>query len=328
MAGGLLPFIVRRLLLVPITLFAVLLITFAFTQIAPGDPVRIITGSRTPDPATAEAIREEFGLNGSFVERFANYVEGLVTEFDLGPSYFNRSPKRSVWELLRGRIWISAQLGLITLGLIYLIGVPLGIYAALHRGTWKDPSTIGGLMVFDAIPVVVLIPLIIWFFVFVLDDFFRLFGFDVPSVWTPGDPASYLIPVISLTVPALAGMARFVRTSVLTVLDEDYVRTAYAKGLRQRTVIYRHVLRNALLPLSTVMALSVVGVVSGALFTETLYGVPGVGQFIFQSITQRDFNVLLAFTLLIAFLFAMANLVIDILYIFIDPRIRYSRRSG
>ena len=328
MDGGVLPFIARRLLLVVPTLFVVLLITFALTQAAPGDPVRIITGSRAPDPVVAEAIREDFGLNGGFVERFSDYSWNLVTKFDLGPSYFFRSPQRSVQELLGERIWVSTQLGLISLALIYLIGIPLGVYAAVNRGKWKDPTTVGVMMIFDAIPVIVMIPLMTWLLVFQLDDVVRLFGFSVPSIWTPGDAASYIIPVAALTLPSIAGMTRFVRTSVLSVLDEDYVRTAYAKGLRERTVLYRHVLRNALLPLSTVMGLSIVGIVSGSIFVETLYGVPGVGQFIFQSINQRDFNVLLGFTLLVSTLFVVSNTVIDVLYIFIDPRIRHSRRSG
>ena len=327
MVGGVLPFVARRLLLSVPTLFVVLFITFTLTQVAPGDPVRIITGSRTPDPVVAESIRENFGLNGSFLERFGDYTLNLVTEFDLGPSYFFRSPQRSVQELLGDRIWVSAQLGLISLALIYLLSVPLGVYAAVNRGKWKDPATVGSTMVFDAIPVIVIIPMITWLFVFQLGGFFRFLGLDVPSVWTSGNPASYIIPIIALTLPSLAGMTRFVRTSVLTVLDEDYVRTAYAKGLRTRTVLYRHVLRNALLPLSTVMALSIVAVVTGSIFTETLYGVPGVGQFVFNSINQRDFNVLLGFTLLVSALFIFANALIDVLYIFIDPRIRYSRKS-
>ena len=123
-------------------------------------------------------------------------------------------------------------------------------------------------------------------------------------------------------------MARFVRVSVLTVIDEDYVRTARAKGLGQRAVVYGHVLRNALLPLSTVMGLSIVGVVGGAIIVETLYGVPGIGAFIFQSVLQRDFNVLLGFTMLVATLLITSNLIVDICYVFIDPRIRYTRRSA
>jgi oligopeptide transport system permease protein len=327
MSSSLWAFILRRIAIAPITLFAVLLITFALTQVAPGDPVRIISGQRTPDPERAELIREEFGLNGSFIERFGDYVVGFV-QGDLGPSYFNRSPRRSVQELLGDRILVSAQIGAIALFLTYLLGIPLGVFAALHRGKWQDPSLIGGLMVFSAIPSVVFIPLFAWLLVLKGDVVFSLFGFDVPSVWTPGDPASFIIPVVALTLPSLAGMARFVRVSVLTVIDEDYVRTARAKGLGQRTIVYRHVLRNALLPLSTVMGLSVVGIVTGTIIVETLYGVPGVGQFMFQSVTQQDFNVLLGFTMLVATLLVISNLVVDVAYVFIDPRIRYSRRSA
>ncbi|MYE22725.1 MAG: ABC transporter permease [Gammaproteobacteria bacterium] len=327
MSSSLWIFIARRIAIAPITLFAVLLVTFALTQVAPGDPVRIITGQRTPDPERAELIREEFGLKGSFPERFGNYVVGFV-QGDLGLSYFNRSPQRTVQELLGERIWVSAQLGLISLALTYLLGIPLGVYAALHRGHWKDPALIGGLMVFNAVPSLVFLPLFAWLLVFQLDAFFQFFGFDIPAVWVPGDPASYLIPVVVLTLPGLAGMARFVRVSVLTVIDEDYVRTARAKGLGQRAVVYRHVLRNALLPLSTVMGLSIVGVVGGAIIVETLYGVPGIGAFIFQSVLQRDFNVLLGFTMLVATLLVVSNLIVDICYVFIDPRIRYTRRAA
>lgn len=327
MSSGLWAFIARRIAIAPVTLFAVLLITFALTQVAPGDPVRIIAGQRTPDPERAELIREEFGLNGSFVERFGNYVVGFV-QGDLGPSYFNRSPRRSVQELLGERIWVSTQIGALALFLTYLLGIPLGVYAALHRGKWQDPALVGGLMVFSAIPSLVFLPLFTWLLVLKSDDFFGLFGFDVPSVWTSGDPASFIIPVVALTLPSLAGMARFVRVSVLTVIDEDYVRTARAKGLGERTIVYRHVLRNALLPLSTVMGLSVVGVVTGTIIVETLYGVPGVGAFMFQSVLQRDFNVLLGFTMLVATLLVTSNLIVDVAYVFIDPRIRYTRRSA
>ena len=321
MAGGVLPFVLRRLLLVPLTLFAVLLITFTLTQAAPGDPVRIIFGQREPDPEVAQQIREEFGLTGGLFERFGRYTENLITEGDLGPSYFHRNPQRSVQELLGDRIWVSARIGLISLALIFLLGIPLGLFAALHRGTWRDPFSIALFMIFDAIPTIVFIPLFTWLLIFVL-------AIGVPSVWTPGDLASYVIPVTALTLPSLAGMGRFVRASVLSVLDADYVRTAHAKGLPRHVVLLRHVLRNALLPLATVMGLSIVSVVTGSIFVETLYGVPGVGAFIFESINQRDFNVLLGFTLLVATLFALANVAVDVLYLFIDPRIRYSRRSS
>ena len=189
MSSSLWVFIARRIAIAPITLFAVLLVTFALTQVAPGDPVRIITGQRTPDPERAELIREEFGLNGSFAERFGNYVVGFV-QGDLGLSYFNRSPQRTVQELLGERICVSAQPGPDLPGAdpCAPAAAPMGVFAALHRGDWKDPGLIGGLMVFSAIPSLVFLPLFAWLLVFQLDAVFLLFGFDIPAVWVPGDP--------------------------------------------------------------------------------------------------------------------------------------------
>ena len=324
--SGAVPLLLRRLALMPVLVFAVLVFTYAITQIAPGDPVRIIAGQREIEPEQAQQIRKEYGLEGNFAERFGNYFVGLVTRGDLGPSYYYRSPTRSVQELLGERIWVSAQINLIVTAVLFGLGIPLGVYAGVRRGTWKDPALIGFWKIFDSIPAPIFIVLVALLLVEVLAPVFNAFGFNVPAVWTPGDPASFLIPVISLSVPALGGMARFVRVSLLATLDDDYVRTARAKGLTDRRVLYGHVLRNALLPLSTVFGLSIVGVIGGSIIIETRYGVPGVGAFMFESILQRDFNVVLGFTLLTATLFIVVNAVIDIVYMFIDPRIRYTAR--
>lgn len=324
--SGAIPLLLRRLALVPVLVFAVLAFTYAVTQIAPGDPVQIIAGQREIEPEQADRIREEFGLNGNYIERFGNYLVGLVTRGDLGPSYYYRAPTRSVQELLSERIWVSAQINLIVVALVFALGVPLGVYAGTRRGTWKDPATIAFWKIFDSIPAPMFIVLVVLLLVEGLAPVFNAFGFNVPAVWTPGDPASFLVPVLALTIPSLGGMARFVRVSVLTTIDDDYVRTAQAKGLTERRVLYGHVLRNALLPLSTVIGLSVVGVITGSIIIETRYGVPGVGAFLFDSINQRDFNVVLGFTLLTATLFIVVNALIDILYLFIDPRIRYTAR--
>lgn len=324
--SGAIPLLLRRLALVPVLVFAVLVFTYVITQIAPGDPVEIIAGQREIDQQQAEQIREEFGLNGNFFQRFGNYFVGLVTRADLGPSYYYRSPARSVQELLGERIWVSAQINLIVMALVFGLGIPLGVYAGTRRGTWKDPATIAFWKIFDSIPSPIFIVVVVAFFAQWAAPVINAFGFNVPAVWTPGDPASYIVPVLALTIPALGGMARFVRVSLLATLDDDYVRTARAKGLTDRRVLYGHVLRNALLPLSTVIGLSIVGVIVGSIIIETRYGVPGVGAFLYRSITQRDFNVVLAFTLLTATLFIVVNAVIDIAYIFIDPRIRYTAR--
>ena len=324
--SGAVPLLLRRLALMPVLVFAVLVFTYAITQIAPGDPVRIIAGQRQIEPEQAQQIREEYGLDGNFAERFGNYFVGLITRGDLGPSYYYRSPTRSVQELLGERIWVSTQINLIVLALVFALGIPLGVYAGTRRGTWKDPATIAFWKIFDSIPAPIFIVLVALLLVEGLAPVFNAFGFNVPAAWTPGDPASFLVPVVSLSVPALGGTARFVRVSLLTTLDDDYVRTAQAKGLTERRVLYGHVLRNALLPLSTVIGLSIVGVITGSIIIETRYGVPGVGAFLFDSINQRDFNVVLGFTLLTATLFIVVNGVIDIVYMFIDPRIRYTAR--
>ena len=324
--SGAIPLLLRRLALVPVLVFAVLAFTYAITQIAPGDPVRIIAGQREIEEEQADRIREEYGLNGGYFERFGNYFVGLVTRADLGPSYYYRSPTRSVQELLGDRIWVSAQINAIVMVIVLGLGIPLGVFAGVRRGTWKDPAMIGFWKVFDSIPSPMFIVLVALLLVEGLAPVFNAFGFNVPAVWTPGDPASYLVPVIALSVPSLGGMARFVRVSLLTTLDDDYVRTARAKGLTDRRVLYGHVLRNALLPLSTVIGLSVVGVIGGSIIIETRYGVPGVGAFMFESIRQRDFNVVLGFTLLTATLFVVVNALIDMAYVFIDPRIRYTAR--
>ena len=326
MASGAIPLLIRRMLLVPILVFAVMALSYALTHAAPGDPVKIIAGARDIEPERAQQIREEFGLEGNYVQRFARYVWGVVSRRDLGPSYYYRSPVRSVQELLGERIWVSAQINLIVMGLVFGLGIPLGVYAAVHRGRWQDPALIAALKVFDSIPSPIFIVLIAVLMVNGLAGVFNFLGFNVPNVWTPGDPASYIIPVLALTLPSIGGMARFVRVSALSTMDDDYVRTARAKGLTERSILYGHVLRNAMLPLSTVFGLSIVGIIGGSIIIETAYGVPGVGQFVFQSIAQRDFNVILGFTLLTATLFIVVNALIDVLYIFIDPRIRFTAR--
>lgn len=327
MSGGAFAIVARRIILMPVQLFVILAITFALTQVAPGDPVSIIGGTRAVDPEQAELIREEFGLNGGYFERFGNYIVGLVTEGDLGPSYYYRAPKRTVEDLLVPRIWISMQISLIVMAVVYGLGIPLGVYAAVRRGTWKDPAAIGALKLFDSLPSPIFVILTMALMVEALAPLFNLFGFNVPEAWDARDPARFIVPVFALSLPVIGGIARFVRVSMLTAMDDDYIRTARAKGLGERRILYVHVFRNAMLPLSTSFGLAIIGIFTGSIVIETVYGVPGVGQFIFRSITQRDFNVLLGSTLFYSFVLLVAVMIVDILYIFIDPRIRYTARD-
>ena len=152
MGSGAIPILVRRLLLVPLLVFAVMALVYALTHAAPGDPVKIIAGSRDIEPERAAEIRQEFGLEGGYFERFGRYVWGVVSRGDLGPSYYYRSPVRSVQELLGERIWVSAQINLIVMALVFGLGIPMGVYAAVHRGRWQDPTLIATLKVFDGKP--------------------------------------------------------------------------------------------------------------------------------------------------------------------------------
>ena len=180
MASGAIPLLIRRLLLVPILVFAVMALTYALTHAAPGDPVKIIAGARNIEPERAQQIREEFGLEGTYVERFARYVWGVVSRGDLGPSYYYRSPVRSVQELLGERIWVSAQINLIVMGIVFGLGIPLGVYAAVHRGRWQDPALIAFLKIFDSIPSPIFIVLMAALMVNWLAPAFNFLSFNVP----------------------------------------------------------------------------------------------------------------------------------------------------
>ena len=197
MNTAVIPILTRRLLLVPILVLAVMALTYALTHAAPGDPVKIIAGARDIEPQRAQEIREEFGLEGNYLQRFSRYVWGVVSRGDLGPSYYYRSPVRSVQELLGERIWVSAQINLIVMALVFGLGIPIGVYAAVHRGRWQDPAVhrwAQGLRLFPSPIFAVLLAVLL---VTGLASLFALFGFNVPNVWTPGDPASYILPVLA-----------------------------------------------------------------------------------------------------------------------------------
>jgi ABC-type dipeptide/oligopeptide/nickel transport system permease component len=325
---GLLPYVVRRLLWAPVILLAVSFIIFCIVRLGPGDPIRVAMGQYS-DPETLARVRHAEGLDKPLPEQYVIYLKNLF-HGQLGESFIYKN--RDVADLIFPKMWISAQIGLVALLIIFAVGIPVGIYAALRQGTWTDPFSIGVLLFFLSVPVLITVPVMQYLFVLKLH-------------WLPtgGWACSFnagplsgnacigifskrlIMPVLAISLPGIAGLARLTRATTLSVLREDYVRTARAKGLSQFTVLRRHVLRNALLPLVTVVGISLVSLVEGALFTETLLGISGIGQFAFQSVNSRDYNVIMALTLILAATFIVANIVIDIAYTIIDPRIRYER---
>ena len=324
-------YIIRRLLWLPVILLAVSFFTFAVARFGPGDPVSVAAG-QLRDPEALERARQERGLDGSIFEQYGRWLERAVRG-DFGESYMQRG--YSVSELIFPKMWVSAQLGLLAIVIVFGLGIPLGLLAAWLHGTWLDPFIISVLLFLRAIPVVVVIPPLIWLFALRL-DVLPVGGWDgiFDIWWIAGviavpipDPHLY-IPLVALSLPGFASVARLVRVTALEVLTEDYVTTARAKGLSETTVAFRHVLPNSLLPVVTVVGFALVGVVEGAFFTETLLGIPGIGRYTFESVVSRDYDVILATTVIVAFLFVVMNLITELTYSAIDPRVRLGEEAG
>jgi ABC-type dipeptide/oligopeptide/nickel transport system permease component len=202
----------------------------------------------------------------------------------------------------------------------FLLGIPIGIFAAVSRGTFRDPLVISSWLALDAVPAFVAIPILQWLFALKLGWInLRWEGVASPNV---------ILPVLIISIPGVAGVARFMRASIISVMDEDYVRTARAKGLKERTVVLTHITRNALLPMITVIGLSLPGIAAGSLFTELFFGIPGIANESLQAVLAPDFDVVLALVLLGSTLFVAANILVDISYAFVDPRVKVGSSRG
>ena len=316
MGPGLLGYTIRRLLWAIPVLFVISLLVFYMLRLAPGDPVDAILGQRFQEDQAA-VLRKKYGYDQPIHVQYVKYLQNLARG-DLGVS--TRHQQFTVSEVIIPKIWVSTRLGLIALVISFTLGIFAGIYAALARGTFLDPLTISFWLAIDAVPVFVAAPALMWLFALKLD----LVGLG----WRGFASPNIILPILVLSLPGTAGIARFVRASVLGVLQEDYVRTARAKGLPERTVVFTHVARNALLPLITVIGLSLPGVAGGALIVEQLFGIPGIGREGFDAVLAPDFDVILALVLFGSLLFVLANIAVDILYAVIDPRIRLGAGRG
>lgn len=318
-------YIVRRLAWLPIILLAVSFLTFTIARFGPGDPISVAAGQIRDEEILAQ-IRADRGLDGNVLEQYQRWLTNAV-QGDFGESFQQRG--FTISEIIFPKMWISAQLGLIALVIVFGLGIPLGLLAARANGTWFDPFVIGALLFLQAIPVLVIIPPLLWLFA-VQFDLLPVGGWDgLIDIWWIGgvvaipipDPHLY-IPLVAFTLPGFAGIARLTRITALEVQREDYIRTARAKGLSESTVAFRHVLPNSLLPLITVVAFALAGIVEGAFFVETLLGIPGIGRFTFQAVVSRDYDAILATTVIFSAIFVLMNLAADLVYGVIDPRIR------
>ncbi len=306
---------VRRLLgLIPV-LAAALVLTFVATRFVPGDPVMVMLGDQSSNLELANSLRKQYGLDRPLWEQFVSYISGLPSG-DLGLSF--RHPGVPVTEVIRDALWISPVLALAALALAVPIGLALGIFAALRRNTAADTGVMLVLVTGLSVPNFALAAFFVWLFSL-------QFGWLPVAGWTRVSHA--VLPVVLLTIPPAAYIARLARTFMLEVMQQDYIRTARAKGLRERLVIWRHGLRNVLVPILTVIGVIFGGLITGTFVIETLFNIPGLGRIAIQSIFARDYPVAMGIVLLFTLFYALINCLVDVLYSVVDPRIRIEGRA-
>ena len=303
---------VRRLVWLPFLLLIVTFITFVLLRVGPGDPVQVWQGQNQNEEARAR-VRAELGLDAPVVVQYLRYVEGIVTRLDFGESFQYRNT--SVRELLAKRIPVSFQLNLAAIIITLGVGIPVGLFAALRQGTGWDNVVVAVALAFQSLPVFITAPLLLLVFALRL-DWLPTSGWD--GFFSP----KIIMPAVVMGVPGIAIVVRLVRASVLDVLGQDYIRTARAKGLNERVVRYRHILRNAMIPVVTSFGFTIAGLAGGTFIVEIYFGIPGVGLFSIESLFARDYPVVMAFAIISTALFMLANLVVDLMYPLLDPRIR------
>lgn len=305
-------YILRRLLWTPVLLLAVSFITFFLGHYGPGDPVEILM-KQYQNPEVVARIHQERGLDKPFLVQYGLYVKNAL-QGDFGESFKYRG--QLVAELIGKRMTVSAQLGLAALILSLLLGIPIGLLAALRQGRWQDTAIISGTLVFYALPVFIVAPFLMVLFVLWL-------GILPSHGWGGLFDTRIIMPALVMGIPGVAFIARMTRNSTVEVLAQDYVRTARAKGLPEFMVRWRHVLRNAMIPVFTVVGMGLATLVSGAIITETYFGISGIGRLAVEAFFSRDYPIIMALTLIIGSAYVLANLIVDIGYRFLDPRIRY-----
>lgn len=305
-------YVVRRLLWLPFLLLIIAFITFALGLYGPGDPVVVMLGQHA-NPEAAARVRHKLGLDRPFLVQYADYVWKAL-HGDFGESLKYRG--QPVGRLLATRLAVTVQFNAVVIAVGVAVGIPLGILAALNRNNLVDYLVVSLTVAGISLPVLAVAPIAMWF----LAARFHL----LPSGGWGGILSRRIImPTLVLSIGPAAVFVRQTRANMLEVLDEDYVRTARAKGLREYAVIVAHALRNALIPLFTILGLMLGGLVGGGIITESIFGIPGIGRLVWDAFTARDYPVIMAYTLLVAVAYTLANLFVDVCYRFVDPRIRY-----
>ena len=309
-------YILRRFILLIVTVILVSIITFGVFQILPGDPVRTMLGTEA-DAAQIENLRSELGLDRPLYEQYLDWMKGLLTG-DLGNSIRFSMP---VEELLVARLPVTISLAAITLLIVCLVSLPLGMFAARRQNKISDLTLSTATQVGMAVPSFWLGMMLI-LYVGMKVDLFKISGYIPWSTSIAGALSTLLLPALTIATPQIAVNFRYVRTAILEQVGMDYVRTIRSKGIVERVVMYKHVLKNAMIPILTVFGIITAEIVAGTIIVEQVFSLPGVGQLLITAINNRDFPLVQGIVMYITVAVVMINFIVDILYTVIDPRVR------
>ena len=290
-------------------LLGVLFLVFTMNEISPGDPAEMIAGDAA-SVEVVEQIREDLGLNEPFLVRFFNYVKNLVLHGDLGTSY---KTKRPVLVEVMDRLPTTIILSLTSAAFAVILSIPIGVISAIKQNTWIDNVLMVLALIGVAMPA-------FW------QGLMTIILFSVKLGWLPSygftTPAHWIMPVLTIGTGAMASLVRITRSSMLEVIRQDYIRTARAKGQTEWKVIINHALRNSMIPIITAIAIQLGSMLGGAIVTETVFAIPGIGMLMIQSIKARDYPTIQGAVVVIAVMFSLLNLLVDIIYTFVDPRLK------
>ena len=304
-------FILRRLLIALPTLFVLIAATFLLMHLAPGGP--FTTEKPLPDEVMAN-LEAKYGLDEPLVRQFGTYLFGLVTDFDFGPSFVFKD--LSVKDIILQGFPVTLTYGFWAFIVAISVGIPLGVAAAVHQNSWLDYLAVGVSIGAQVLPNFVMAPILVLIFTLWL-------GWLPGGGWQGGQIEYVIMPVIALSTSFMASVARMTRSSMLEILHSNFIRTARAKGLNGRSVIWRHALKPAMLPVISFLGPVFVAMITGSVIIDYYFGTGGIGQFFTNAALSRDYGVMMGVTILVGTLTILFTTVVDILYAWIDPRIRY-----
>lgn len=308
-------YIIKRLLMLIPVVLGVMIIAFMFQVIAPGDPADQILGASATDEEKF-SLREELGLEDPVIVQFGRYVWNFVTKGELGISYYT---KQSVAKEIMSRFPVTVTLAVCSVVLGALFGVPLGILAAVKQYTWIDSAILAFSVFLASIPG-------FWLALMLISKF------SVDLGWLPvagiTQPTGWVLPIVVVCIMSMAGLVRNTRSSMLETIRQDYIRTARAKGQKERVIIFKHVLSNSLIPIVAAVGNRMGHMLGGALVIESVFGLPGIGRYAADATLQRDYPAVVGSVVVLSIVYTLVNLILDLVYFFINPRMRTSYFSS